>query len=165
MIQAEIVEKPSLLVVGREAAFIHALSPDANNLEVIGKLWNKFVHQAREIPHRVGSEMYGIIYALPPSQRSHPDQLQYIAAVAVSGADDLASDLTSRDIPAATYAVATHRGPVAGIGETVGQLYRWLSESPYQHSGIVDVELYDHRFNPTAEDSVMEYWVSVQPRA
>lgn len=38
MIQPIVVGKPSLQVVGHEAPFIHALSPDANNLDVIDKL-------------------------------------------------------------------------------------------------------------------------------
>ena len=156
-------ERPALNIVGIDAPFIHALSPDANNLEVIGGLWNDFLHRAREIPHRVGREMYGVAYALDESLRSHPDEMQYIAGVAVGEVGDLSAPLVSKLIPAGRFAAITHRGPISKIGETVGQLYNdWLPQSKFQHSGIADIEVYGPRFNPTAEASEMEYWISVR---
>ena len=165
MVEPIIVRKPPLIVVGMEASFVHALSPDANNQQVLGKLWEAFLHPSRDIAHRAGRSMYGIIYSQPEQDRGHPDERQYIAAVAVSQVDDLPAGMVSHEIPETDFAVVTHHGPIAGIGETVSQLYgTWLHASGYTHSGIADVEVYDHRFNPTAEDSVMEYWISVHPK-
>lgn len=166
MLQPQIVEKPPLTVVGLETAFIHALSPDATNIEVIGPLWGRFIPRANEIQRRTGEAMYGVIYAMPEAQRSHPDELMYLAGVAVSGVGELSDGMTSRTVPAGTFAVFIHRGPIQGIRETVSAIYRdWLPQSSYEHSEIADVELYDHRFCVDSPDSEMEYWISVKPKA
>ena len=66
-------------------------------------------------------------------------------------------------VPAATFAVFEHRGPIRNLATTCREIYRhWLPASAYEHSGIADVERYDERFCPDGEDSVMEYWVSVK---
>jgi AraC family transcriptional regulator len=165
MLQPQIVEKPELCVIGLEAAFISALSPQASNAEVIGPLWQKFFERAQGVPHRIGQEMYGVIYSRPDSQRAHPHELQYIAGVAVSNAVEPPAGMVARSVPAGTFAVFTHRGPIKGIVHTLHEVYRvWLMQSAYEHAGIADVELYDRRFRPGSEDSEMEYWISVRPR-
>ena len=159
-----IVEKPALTVVGLETPFIHALSPDTNN-HIIGPLWDRFIHRAKEVPNRAGDAMYGIIYSRPESERSHPHELQYIAAAAVSSLGEIPAGMTSRTIPAGTFAVFLHRGPITRIADTCREIYRvWLPQSPWEHAGIADVELYDERFNCESEGSVMEYWISVKPK-
>lgn len=166
MLQPQIVEKPPLSVVGLETAFIHALSPTATNVEVIGPLWERFLPRANEIRHRAGEEMYGVIYAKSPAERSHTDELMYLAGAAVREADDMPKGMTSRTVPAGTFAVFIHRGPIQGIRETVREIYRvWLPASGYQHAHIVDVELYDHRFCLDSADSEMEYWISIGAKA
>jgi AraC family transcriptional regulator len=165
MLQPQILEKRPLTVVGLETAFIHALSPDATNVEVIGPLWERFIPRATEIRRRAGEEMYGVIYARPKAQRAHPDELMYLSGVAVSDVGELPDGMVSRTIPAGTFAVFVHRGPIQGIRETVREIYRdWLPQSSYEHAEIADVELYDHRFCLDSPDSEMEYWISVKPK-
>ena len=164
MLTPEIVTKPACTIAGCEGAFIHALSPDANNLEVIGGLWQSLGPRYEEIPHRVGQGSVGLIYGRCESERSHPDELQYIAGVFVSSDDGLPKGISSHHIPEQLFAVFLHRGPIQGIGETVGQIYReWLPQSGYQHSGLADIEIYDERFCADSEDSESEYWISIQP--
>jgi len=166
MLQPQIVKKPALQIVGLEAAFIHALSPEATNFKVIGPLWDKFVHRAREVPNRIGEEMFGVIYGRPEKERTHPDELQYIAAVRVSSVNEIPTGMALRTVAAGTFAVFTHRGPIQTIGDTVREIYRvWLPQSAYRHAEIADVELYDHRFHCDRDDSEMEYWISVTPKA
>lgn len=163
MQQPTIVEKPELKVVGLEAPFIHGLSPETTNFKVIPPLWEQFCARAGNVPHRIGGDMFGVIYGRPESERSHPDELQYIAAVPVSSIDQLPEGMSSRTIPAGTFAVFIHRGPIYKIADTCREIYRvWLPQSGYQHTGIADIELYDHRFCPDGEDSEMEYWISVR---
>ena len=164
MLQAQIVEKPALQVVGMEAAFIHALSPQATNSQVIGPLWDSFVHRAREVPNRIGEEMVGVMYSRPEKERAHPDELQYIAAVRVSEVEKIPAGMVKRTVPTSTFAVFTHRGPIQKIGDTVREIYRvWLPQSGFRHAEIADVELYDHRFHCDRDDSELEYWISVKP--
>lgn len=167
MQQPQILEKPELTVVGRRGAFIHALSPDANNLQVIGQLWNEFLDARDSISHRVGDTMYGVIYSEPQEQRSHRHELQYIACVPVSSTDDVPEGLIAYTIPASMFAVFTHRGPMGNIGQTVEDAYRnWLPASRYDPTEVADVEQYDHRFCPDEDgvESVMEYWIAVTPK-
>jgi AraC family transcriptional regulator len=83
----------------------------------------------------------------------------------VSEVADLPPGMVSHTVPADTFAVFIHRGPIHLIGQTCAEIYRrWLPQSAYEHSGIADVELYDHRFCTDGEDSEMEYWISVVPK-
>ena len=117
------------------------------------------------MPNRIGDAMYGIIYGRPESQRSHPHEMQYLAGVAVSSIVEIPEGMVARAIPAGTFAVFTHRGPIKTIGDTIAEIYRvWLPQSSYEHAGIADVELYDQRFRMNDESSEMEYWVTVTPR-
>ena len=164
MTQPAIVEKAALTVVGLETPFIHALSPETTNYK-IGPLWDDLVHRAKEVKGRVGHAMYGIIYSRPESERSHPHELQYIAAVAVSSIADIPAGMTSRTIPAGTFAVFLHRGPITKIADTCREIYRvWLPKSTWEHADIADVELYDERFDCESETSEMEYWISVRAK-
>lgn len=165
MHEPQIVEKPALTVVGLEASFISALSPDATNSHVIGPLWDKFVHRAAEVPNRIGHDMLGVVYGRPPAERSHPHEMQYIAAVPVSSTAKIPQGMVAHTVTAGTFAVFTHRGPINSIAKTVDEIYRvWLPQSAWQHAQIADVELYDERFCGGGDDSEMEIWISVVPK-
>jgi AraC family transcriptional regulator len=165
MPEPQIVEKPALTVVGLEAPFISALSPDATNFKVIGPLWDKFVHRAKEVPNRLGHDMVGIVYGRPPQVRSHPHEMQYIAGVPVSNTATIPPGMVAYRVPAGTFAVFTHRGPINAIGKTVDEIYRvWLPRSTWQHAQIADVEVYGERFCSGGDDAEMEIWISVVPK-
>lgn len=166
MLQPSIVDKPELKVVGLEASFIHGLSPNATNFKVIPPLWDKFLPRSNQVPHRIGKEMLGVIYERPEAERSLPDELQYMATVPVSSIGQVPDGMSSRTIPAGTFAVFIHRGPIQNIADTCREIYRvWLPQSGYEHAGIADIEVYDHRFCPDGDDSEMEYWISVRSKS
>jgi len=163
MLHPKITEKPEFSVIGCRQAFIHALSPDANNLAVIGSLWCKFLARADQVPNRIGDEMFGIIYDRPESERAHPHELQYIAAVRVSSTAEIPDGMAAWTVPGGMFAVFTHRGRIENIGATVHEIHRvWLPSSQYEHAEMAEVEVYDHRFCPDREDSEMEYWVPIR---
>lgn len=165
MIEPQIVEKPQITVVGLEKPFLHGLSPESTAAEVIPALWEQFAPQADRVSGRVGHAMYGVIYGRPDADRSHPDELQYIAGVAVSSTDKIPPGMVSRTIPAGKFAVVTHRGPIYKLRDTVRELYRvWLPQSAWQHAQIADIELYDKRFDCESDSSEMEYWISIEPK-
>ena len=165
LLQPRIVEQPSFTVIGIEASFIHALSPDATNFQVIPQLWSRLNQAAHQVSHRIGTTMYGVIDARPESERKHPHELQYLAAIPVSMVGEIPTGMVARTISAGLFAVFTHRGPIQSIGDTVHQIYRvWLPQSDYVHSEIADVEVYGERFCGDRPDSEMEYWISVAPK-
>ena len=162
MINPEIIEKDEFTVVGLEAPFIGALSPDANNFQVIGPLWGSFFERVGEVQNRIVKAHYGVISCPPESERSHPHECQYLAGVLVSEVDDLPDGMTSHDVPATTFAVFTHRGLIDNLPETLHQAYKvWLPQSGYKFAGL-EVEQYDERFSPgSQEDSEWETWIAV----
>lgn len=163
MVEPTITEKPKMLVVGFEAPFIHVLSPDANNSEVIAPLWDRLFQNAGRVTTRIGAEMYGVIYSRPDTERSHPDEFQYIAGVSVDADSDVPDEMVAYEIGDCTFAVFLHQGPINMIGETCREFYRnWLPQSKYEHAGFADIELYDDRFKCDREDSSMEYWIPVK---
>jgi len=166
MQQPQITEKSPLTIVGLETPFIHALSPDTNNFRVIPPLWDRLMQRSGDVPGRIGaSTAFGIIYSRPESERSHPHELQYIAGFQVEPPAEVPEGMVVRTIPAGTFAVFLHQGPIQRIGETCREIYRvWLPQSAWQHADIADVEVYDERFHCEGEASEMEYWISLVPR-
>lgn len=165
MLEPQILEKPALNVIGLEAPFITALAAEATNFQVIGPLWQKFFPSVGQIENRIGKEMVGLMYSKPATERSHPHELQYIAAVRVESLEKIPKGMVGRSIPAGQFAVFMHRGPIAKIGDTCREIYQvWLPKSGFFHSDIADIEIYDHRFCPDSDDSIMEYWISVRQK-
>ena len=164
MQQPAIIEKPQLHVVGFEAPFISVLSPDANNFQVIGELWSKICDGAKNVSNRFGDNMFGIVYAIPEHQRSHPHELKYVAAVAVDSPGDVPDGMVARTIDAGTFAVFKHVGPIRTLGETCDEIYRkWLPQSDFVPGNQPDIEVYGAKFNSESDDSEMEYCVSIIP--
>ena len=164
MEEPRLFDRPQTSFVGLETAFISILSTEADT-SPIPKLWEIFGPRSGEVPHRTGADCFGVIRGLPDNERSHPDELRYLCAVAVSKlADPLPEGMVAWTLPAARFAGFLHRGPIWGIGQTVGGVYEdWLPQAPYRHSSLADIELYDERFEPESETSVMEYWISIEP--
>ena len=149
-------------VVGVEGTFIGSQSPDATNDHVISPLWHEFNLRIAEVRHRTEPGVrYGVMYWRPESERSHPDELQYIASARVGSAEDIPYPMTYFEVPAATYAIFTHRGSLEKLTETIRYIDRtWAPASEYKHSGI-EIERYDSQYRENSEDSVMKYSVSI----
>ena len=164
MVEAEIIQKDAFTVVGMEASFISALSPDSNNFEMIPPLWDRFVDRIEEIEHRSDEACYGLVFTRPKRERSHPDELLYVAGVAVRGVASLPEGMVKHEVPASTFAVITHRGPIANLPETIRRaMEEWLPRSGFRWN-MIEVERYDHRFSiESPQDSEMETWLGIVP--
>lgn len=164
MNEPEIIQRDAFALVGVEAPFIGALSPDANNFDVIPALWHRFVNRIGEIEHRSDEACFGLVLTPPVSERSHPDELLYVAGTVVSEVSSVPEGMVSHVIPATTYAVFTHRGPIANLPETIRfAMEVWLPRSGYRWN-LIEVERYDHRFSiESPQESEMETWMGVVP--
>ena len=69
-------------------------------------------------------------------------------------------------VPAATYACFTHRGPITRLSETINYVYgAWLPRSKYQRDeNRPELERYDERFRDGGPDSELDYLVPVRLR-
>ena len=94
----------------------------------------------------------------------NPDELLYVPGTAVRGVASIAEGMVSHTVPASTFAVITHRGPIADLPETIRcGMEVWLPGSGYRWN-LLEVERYDHRFSiESPEESEMEIWIGVVP--
>ena len=74
------IDLPALSLVGCASRFIAAMSPDANNMQVIPPLWGQISARKAELGVASDAVMYGACRLLPPHQRTREDELEYLAA-------------------------------------------------------------------------------------
>ena len=165
----EILTLPTRYFVGLQTRFITPGSPtEANNLELIPKLWADFVPRLSEIAPVEPGVTYGLcacpeFLGLKPG---HPHEAVYLAAAEVSVDAPTPQGMARWSSWAGTYAKFTHRGPVARIAETMGFIYgEWMPGGGYDHGPGPDIERYDARFDPVGEQSILEIFVPVRRKA
>lgn len=78
----------------------------------------------------------------------------YAASVQVQSLDDFPQGMCSIIIPDRLYNVFLHKGPLFTLLNT----WRWITDN-CQGSGL-SFERYAERFNPIAEESILELYVS-----
>ncbi len=160
----EIVERKAFRIAGLHAKFISILSADATNTNVIPHLWDAFMRNAGQVKNRVGSDMYGVIYASPLGERAHQDELNYIAGVEVSEPGGQPRDFVTREIPAGKFARVTHVGALKNLKATLTALYREaLPAAKLEPAGVAEIEVYGKKFVLDKPDSEFDILVSVKP--
>lgn len=127
----------------------------------IPRQWAEF-RELGEIPGRVGSSAYGVMCGTDTARQT----MEYMCAVEVASFDALPASLGRMRVPAATYAVFTHRGNVASIADTWGWIWReWLPRSGVTPADTPDFELYDERYDARTGDGDVEIWFPVAEAA
>ena len=162
----DFISLPEATYVGLQAPFIMIVSPDANNLTVIPKLWRAFMERRHEIAKDPDGPqvIYGLCQA--PEQvgvtRIHPDEAMYLAAVEWPAGGKAPKGMVTWSVPKATYARFTHHGPVETVGQTYGAIYgSWLGSDGRQRGPGPDIERYDQRFKMGSPDSAFEILVPI----
>jgi AraC family transcriptional regulator len=159
--QPKFVEWPEKKIVGLGTKFISALSPDKNNTNKIPPLWHAFVQRQDTIPNRVGPS-FGLIEMLKAQEKSHKDELFYVAGVAVSDFAGAPADMLQRTLPAGRYALFTHMGKLDRLGETMRAIYvEWLPKAGVQLRDAPHLEVYDRRFNIMSDKSELDILLPV----
>lgn len=165
MNQPAIRELGAMKIVGVGGNFISVLSPDHTNMPVIPRLWDEYGKRRAEIAGGEPDASLGVVMGLPEEERSHPDEFHYIAGHEVASLDAVPDGMEGKEIPPATYAIFTHRGPIARIGEIYGYIYgEWLPTSEYGRATGPEFELYDGRFRHDAADSEMDIYIPIVPK-
>jgi AraC family transcriptional regulator len=155
----EVFEQRTMQLVAVRTLF-YGIDSEKNNLaKKLPPLWASFLPRLGEVPHAVPGVCYGVVSPVHDSS----DQLQYFAAIEVSQRAALPDGMLALEVPGARYAKFGHLGPVNGIDNTVNYIYSsWLLSSGLSHSGGVDLEVYDSRYHPTADTSLMHYAVPIE---
>lgn len=157
-LQPDVVELAAVTLVGMRTHFFSVDSEKNNIGSQLPPLWDVFLARMDEVDHRLGRVAYGVV------RQEHPDsdRLVYDAAVPVAEVGALPDGMVRLDLPAATYAQFTHRGPAARIDHTVNYIYStWLARSERRHTYGPDLEIYDDRYHPVDAGSVMGYAIPV----
>jgi AraC family transcriptional regulator len=164
----EFLQLPAAVFAGLEARFIPVLSPDSDNLQVIPALWQRFLGRLGDLCPREPGITHGLC-KLPESGKpvgARADELLYLAGVEIERTAPLPPGMVTWHTPGGLHAKFVHRGPIAGIGETMGAIYGgWFPSSGYTRGEGPDIERYDARFHPTRDDSLLEIYIPVRPVA
>lgn len=135
-----------------------------------GRLWGEFIPKMDTIPNR-SSECgcYGVCGCGPDCEpekgvcKCQETGASYMACVEVSDTSSVPEGTVARTIPAANYAVFTHKGTLDKLGDTFNYIYQtWLPKSGREMAVPHCFELYDQRFNPVSEDSELDIYVPVK---
>ncbi len=159
-----LIRLPALRLLGLSARFIPPLSPDADNLDVVPRLYQRFCPMIPTLPPQQDPYIYGAARYPTDADRRHPDEREYLASINVAAGTKATPPLVLWPIPAGTYACFTHRGPVARLGETINYAFgSWLPRSGYVHTGTPNLDRQDERFGDGGKDCVFDFLVPVKP--
>ena len=158
-LEPEIVNQKPRMLVGLKTNF-YSVDSEKNNIgKKLPPLWDSFLGRMGEIENAVSGTCYGIVQQI----KDNTDQLEYYAAVEVDEIKLVPKNMVSIDIPASKYAKFTHRGEVKSIDNTVNYIYSsWLLKSGWHHTSAPDLEIYDHKYDPVSENSVMYYAIPIE---
>jgi AraC family transcriptional regulator len=149
----KIEDRPEMRVLGMGSRFISVLSQQANNFEMIPKLWDAFNARRAEIPGSKGWTDYGVCEKCVDPE-SQPEECFYLAGAEVDAHAQPPAGMIARVIPAGRYAVFTHRGALEKLEHTMKYIYgSWLPRSGEQLRDAPDLEVYGPRFKYGSEES------------
>jgi AraC family transcriptional regulator len=133
-------------------------SNQPNYAEVIPTIWQKMASDTNQKPP-FAKPVMGIV-----DTRINGSMTQYWAGYQVTKEELLQLPQASvLHIPAQTYAVIPHRGPIKHLDSTMQWfLTHWLPESHYQSVDGFDLEIYQAGFDIHNNESMMECWIPIQ---
>lgn len=150
-------------IVEMEALTLVGMSCFGNNANrEFSRMWELFLPRMETLPNLLQTgRSFGVEFY--PSEYSSSGMWFYMAAHEVSELSEIPLDMVAKVIPASTYAVFTHTGPIERLPETYQHGYRsWLPASPYEPAAWFDLELYDDRFKPEVPDSEIDVCIPVK---
>lgn len=126
----------------------------------IPQLWTDFGSRIGRIPNRKSGSAYGFCFMDDAGSPS----FWYMAAVPVEQIAEIPAEMVAKTVPAGTYAVFTHQGPIDALGETYARAYKtWLPASGYELAGSFDFEHYPPDYDRS--NPVLEIYLPVRPKA
>ena len=157
----KIETKPAMTLIGQQDFFNGHGMENANNFDVIPKLWRRF-NAAMKTLSAEPEWTYGYV-AL--SEQPNRGQLTYVAGFNKDDGPNDLPDAVSVSVPEQLYAIVPHHGLLKNIGETLDAFWaQWLPDSNYKMKGDINIEVYGSRFQADSVDSYFETWVPVEAR-
>ncbi|PYI56313.1 AraC family transcriptional regulator [Paenibacillus flagellatus] len=131
------------------------------NSDEVGALWRTFRARLSELGREPDRE--GVFYAVV-ELTGEQWEVSYTACVVTGGEPvPVPAGMVAKSIPAATYAVFSHRGTLARLNDTFQYIYEtWLPRSGYIRTNGPEFARYDPRYlGPDHEDSVLDLYIPV----
>jgi len=155
--EPRIILKPAFTVVG--------LSQNGESLnEHTETLWEQLSARFHEIPGADPDTGFGV-HCWNGSER------KYLVGMAIRGEVDgsevpvVPEGMMSCQLKKHTYAVFPHCGSIDHLNETINWIFTdWIPGSGYQAMENYFFELYDDRFQPGSDDSILFVYVPVEER-
>jgi AraC family transcriptional regulator len=161
----EIIKLPDLNLLGFSARFIPPMSPEADNLEVVPKLYERLCPMLANLPAPQDKYLYGAARCPADKELRHPDEREYLASINVAPGVRARTPLQLWHIPASIYACFTHRGPIANLAETINYAFgTWLPRSPFVHGEGPNLGRQDERYRDGGQDCELDFLIPVRPK-
>lgn len=119
--------------------------------------WERFAPRLGKIPGQVEPISYGVCWNYRPGSG-----FDYLSGVEVSDTSSLPQDFSQVRLPAARYAVFTHRKHVSSIADTIDAIWtKWLPNSGHQAAQAPCFERYGAEFDPQTRMGGIEIWIPI----
>jgi AraC family transcriptional regulator len=152
-VKPTLVDRPALHVVGLQRLYTPATMAE------IPALWDAFVPRLDEIEDACGDRTYGVCQ----DDAQGKDTFAYTAAIEVASLARVPHGMVGFTIPAGTWAVFTHRGPISKIVETFDAIFTTgLATAKLERCGALDLEVYDERFDPATGTGEVDIYIPVR---
>ncbi|MCF7794510.1 MAG: AraC family transcriptional regulator [Candidatus Cloacimonetes bacterium] len=143
----KIKDMPEIRVIGIKRKIVTRESK-----EQIAALWDEFLSHINKNENLRKLQTVGICFPEPKylEQQPEPDDTwYYMAAVIADQNVEIPEALTEHKIPAAKYAVFTHKGSFEKLHETYKFIsVDWIQQVDYEFYLHEEIEWYDDRFKP-----------------
>ena len=161
----EIIQLPTLHLLGLSVRFIPPVSPATGNIDVIPKLYERFCLILHSLPLQQDKYIYGAARCPTDTKLRRPDELEYLASINVDPGVKPEKPLELWSIPAGTYACFTHRGPVTQLSETINYAFgTWLPRAPYVLAEGPNLDRQDERFRHGGKDCEFDFLMPVKAK-
>lgn len=130
--------------------------------ESLHKLWGEYSARCEEIPHVCEKDK---AYQVCLFEGSNPEKEEYtfIAGMCVDNLAEIPSGMLGHVVKAAQYAIFEHRGKLDKLHQTYQYIFGvWLQENAWIMDEADALEIYDSRFIPESDDSLLEIWIPIK---
>jgi predicted transcriptional regulator YdeE len=152
---------PAMTLIGLARPFLGLMSPTPNGHDVIPGVWGELFDALDEADEFEFGWAVGMMSDEPGSGVG--GQMNYFAGLVIDEAPEYHPGLTQTQVAAGKYAICEHIGSLDELGETT----RWFYEEYLPSSGVVmrdanHLEVYDERFDPESDHSVVMICVPIE---
>lgn len=146
---------PNMRLLGLEGQFVGMWGENPNGNDVIPGIWERLFDQLELVDEFEFGWAIGI---MRPSAATDAvkGQMEYFAGLVIDQAPEDYPGLELRELAACDYVVCEHLGSLDELNETTKWFYgEYLPGSEFEMKQAPHLEVYDERFDPESDQSVV----------